>query len=315
LMYGPEGTVRSPRTRYNAQLISDASGTGLAGSDNNFTFEELKSVLTHNGSLFAGDFRNSLVSRCTNHSSITVDEQVVDLTAICTALRDWDGLYNLDSRGAHVMREFLAEFKTSSHRTLEHELFATAFDAENPVTTPSGLVAIDSENVDADPVLQALAAAATRLTTAGIAFDAELGSIQYMIKAEGKDAIPVSGGYSYEGIFNYTQTNTGRSTSDFANIVIGETREDSPLTSLDENGTGATERYRVNYGSSFVMALEYKDGEPNAEMLYAYSQSHDPESEHFDDLTEKFSELSWQPMYFTEAEVEENTVRTVNISN
>src|SRR5690606_24467507 len=33
LIYGPEGTVRSPRTRYNARLISDMTGTGLAGPD------------------------------------------------------------------------------------------------------------------------------------------------------------------------------------------------------------------------------------------------------------------------------------------
>lgn len=316
LMYGPEETIRSTRTRYNAQLVSDNSGNGLAGADNRFTLNELQTVLSHNGSLFGDTFRNQLVQRCTDHSSIQQNGTAVDLTPACDALRNWDGQYNLDSKGAQLMREFLAAFRVSGHRALTDELFATPFDAAQPATTPAGLVAIDSGNVDNDPVLQALASAAQRLTDAGIALDAPLGSVQYLIKATGKAPVPVSGGYSYEGVFNMAESKVpGRSTSILANNLVGSARNDSPLVSLDEDGNGATERYRINYGSSFVLSLQYHDGQPTAEMLLAYSQSHDPDSEHFGDLTTKFSQLDWQPMWFSNDDIENNLVEKLLISD
>ncbi|MEL7401265.1 MAG: penicillin acylase family protein, partial [Pseudomonadota bacterium] len=147
-MYGPENTIRSTRTRYNAQLISDASGSGLAGADNRYTLSELQTVLSHNGSLFGDEFRNQLVQRCSNYSSVQLNNSSVDLTAACNALRNWDGQYNLTSRGAPLMREFLAAFRVSGHRAIADDLFATPFDAANAATTPSGLVAINSADSD-----------------------------------------------------------------------------------------------------------------------------------------------------------------------
>jgi len=128
--------------------------------------------------------------------------------------------------------------------------------------------------------------------------------------------VPVSGGYSYEGVFNMAESKVpGRSTSILANNLVGSARNDSPLVSLDEDGNGATERYRINYGSSFVLSLQYHNGQPTAEMLLAYSQSHDPDSEHFDDLTTKFSQLDWQPMWFSNDDIENNLVEKLLISD
>jgi acyl-homoserine-lactone acylase len=314
LMYGPEQIVRSPRTRYNAQLISDMSGTGLAGADNRFTLSELETVLTHNGSLFGGDFRNELVTRCTNHNSIQVNGSAFDLTAACTALANWDGKYNLNSTGAQVMREFLAAFRVSGHRDLSDSLFAVPFSAQQAATTPSGLVAIDAGDVDNDPVLQALAAAAKRLTDADIALDATLGSVQYVIKAAGKDPIAITGANSYEGVFNMASSAVpSRSTSELATNLVGSKRADSPLVSLDEDGNGATERYRINYGSSFVMALQYGDNGPEAEMFLSYGQSHDPESEFFTDQTLNYSNLQWRPMLFKAADIKAQAVETLQL--
>lgn len=316
LMYGPERVVRSPRTRYNAQLISDMSGTGLAGADNRFTQAELETVLTHNSSLFAGDFRNQLVSRCTDHPSVLVGGAAFDLSAACAALRNWDGKYNLDSRGAQIMREFLAAFRVSGHRTLSNSLFATPFDPDDAAHTPAGLVALDTNAVDDDPVLQALAAAARRLTDAGIALDATLGSVQYVIKAAGHEAIPVTGGNSYEGVFNMAESKVpSRSTSDLATNVVGTARSDSPLTDLDEDGSGSSAAYRINYGSSFVMALQFGDNGPQADMFLSYGQSHDPESEFFEDQTQNYSNLQWRPVVFSASEVAAQAVETVKLSD
>ncbi|EKE77419.1 penicillin acylase family protein [Gallaecimonas xiamenensis] len=315
LMYGPERTVRSPRTRYNAQLISGTGEVNLAGSDGRFSLAELQRVLTHNSSLFAGSFRNALVSRCSQYPSIQVDGSPFDLTPACTALANWDGTYNLDSTGAQVMREFLAAFRVSGHRTLADSLFAEPFDPARAAFTPAGLAPMPSLDPNEDPVLQALAAAAKRLNGAGIALDAPLRDLQYVLKATGKAAIPVTGANAYEGVFNMAETKVpSRSTSDLAINLVGSPRADSPLTSLDEDGSGATERYRINYGSSFVMALAFGEQGPQAQMFLSYSQAHDPESPFFDDQTQAYSQLAWRPMLFSADQVAAEAVETLDIS-
>lgn len=315
ILYGPEGTVRSTRTRYNAQLISDVSGNGLSGPDGRFSLAELQTVLTHNASLFSGAWRNQLTQRCTNYPSVQLDGASFDLTPACQALINWDGTYNTASQGAHLMREFLRAFRVSSHRSLSDDLFATAFDPAQPATTPGGLVPIDTADPQNDPVLVALARAAKMLADAGIALDAPLGSLQYVLKAEGQAALPISGGYSFEGMFNMAETKVpSRSTSELANVLTGTPRNDSLLTALDEDGDGTDElAYRVNYGSSIMMALQYTDEGPSAQMFLSYSQDHDPEGEHFRDQTEKYSNLEWRPVVFDADAVKAETVETITL--
>lgn len=317
ILYGPEGTIRSPRTRYNAALISDMSGNGLAGMDNRFTLDELKTVLTHNGSLYGGDWKNALTQRCTAYSTVQLDGSAYDLSPACQALVNWDGTYNLNSQGAHLMRELLRQFRVSGHRSLDDALFSVPFDESNPATTPSGLVPVDSGAPEQDPVLVALARASSVLEAAGIALDAPLRDVQYLIKAEDKAAIPVTGGYSFEGVFNMAESKVAsRSTSLLANNLIGEAQNDSLLFALDEDNDGNAElAYRPNYGSSFVMALAFTDDGPKADMLLSYSQSHDPDSPHFSDLTQRYSQQQWQAMLLDEEDVEAATVETVDLDS
>lgn len=301
-MYGPDDTVLSPRTRYNAQLISGIAEDSnlVSDADGKFTLESLQKVLTNNGSLFAGKFKDDLVARCDSAVAASVTGLT---TALCTALENWNGTYNLDSTGAHIMREFLAEFKVSSHRSLSSDLFAQPFLVTKPATTPSGL-APASSNLSTDPIVLALANVQQRLTTAGIDLDAKLGDIQYVIKAKGKDAIPITGANSYEGVFNMAEgSTTSRSTSELATVQVGTKCENtgpSPLTCLETvAGQGKQPAYHINYGSSFVMALKYDDNGPQAKMFLSYSQSHDPKSEFFDDQTKNYSDLAWRDVVFS----------------
>jgi acyl-homoserine-lactone acylase len=62
------------------------------------------------------------------------------------------------------------------------------------------------------------------------------------------------------------------------------------------------------------MALSYTDEGPQAEMLLSYSQSHDPESAFFSDQTQQYSQLQWRPVRFTESEVTDNTVETLELT-
>lgn len=314
ILYGPEQTVRSPRTRYNAQLISTPDTMGLTGADRRFTLQTLQQVLTHNGSLFARELRDPLVARCQAHPLIQLTGGPLDLTPSCNALANWDGEYQLESRGAHLMREWLTAFRTSGHRDIKDALFAIPFNPVQAATTPSGL-APWSGAPDEDPALLALAQAQQRLQAAGIAPDAELGTLQFVQKAAELTPIALPGGNSFEGLFNMVQTNLpSRSSSDLANIVTGKAVAGTTLRSLDDDGDGQPElRYRANYGSSFVLALQFDDAGPKAERFLSYGQSHDPESPHFTDQTEQFARQQWQPMRFTEQEIAAHQERTLHL--
>ncbi|MEZ6993770.1 MULTISPECIES: penicillin acylase family protein [unclassified Aeromonas] len=314
ILYGPEQTVRSPRTRYNAQLISTPDTMGLTGSDRRFTLQSLQQVLTHNGSLFARELREPLLARCQAHPLIQLTSGPLDLTPSCNALANWDGEYQLESRGAHLMREWLTAFRTSGHRDIKDALFAIPFNPAQAATTPRGL-APWSGTPDEDPALLALAQAQQRLQAAGIAPDAELGALQFVQKAAGLTPIALPGGNSFEGMFNMVQTNLpSRSSSDLANIVTGKAVAGTTLRSLDDDGDGQPElRYRANYGSSFVLALQFDAAGPKAERFLSYGQSHDPESPHFTDQTEQFARQQWQPMRFTEQEIAAHQERTLHL--
>ncbi|MDP2714244.1 penicillin acylase family protein [Rheinheimera sp.] len=309
LMYGPERSIRSPRSRYNAQLISSDR---IAGDDNRFSRDELKQVFNYNGSLFADEFREQLVARCSQFPQLEVDNQTVDLAPACSALAQWDGRYNKHSRGAHIMREFLAAFRVPDHRELADTLFAQPFSAEYPATTPGQLAQLTALP-EQDPILLALAAAVKRLAEANITPDATLASIQYLLKAQDSGPIAMAGGYSYEGAFNMAEGGAkSRSSSELANNITGAARPDSPLLAHTVDGQ-ERHGYTLNSGSSFVMALQFTPAGPRAEMLHAYSQSHDPASPHFVDQTLKFSEQHWQPVRFTEQDVKTHTIRLLKL--
>lgn len=306
IMYGPEATERSPRTRYNAQMISDLSGNGLAGADNKFSLDELQSVLTNNQSLYSTGFRDELVSHCQAVTNFDLNGEIINLSPACTVLANWDGHYNSESIGAHIMREFLQQYRVSDHTALSADLFSTGFNVLNPANTPADL--------NTTGAAEALAIAIKRLTDLGVDLNRTFGELQYVIKNEQR--ISVSGGYSFEGIFNMMETKIpSRSTSDFANLPTGAAIAGTTLTSMTEADAQAdTAAYRINYGSSFVLSLEMTPEGPNAEAFLSFSQSHDPESDHFADQTQLFSEQTWRPVLFKDADIKADLKRTVHIS-
>lgn len=310
IMYGPEGTERSARTRYNAQMISDLSGNGLAGADNKFSLTELQSVLTNNQSLYSTDFRDELVSHCQAVTDFDLNGELIDLSPACAVLANWDGHYNSESIGAHIMREFLQQYRVADHTALSTDLFSTGFNVLNPASTPTGL--------NTAGAAEALAIAVKRLADLGINLDTAFGELQYVIKNDQR--ISVDGGYSFEGMFNMMETKIpSRSTSDFANLPTGTGIAGTTLTSMTEadateGSSDETAAYRINYGSSFVLSLEMTPEGPNAEAFLSFSQSHDPESDNFADQTQLFSDQAWRPVLFNEADIKADLKRTVNIS-
>jgi acyl-homoserine-lactone acylase len=155
--------------------------------------------------------------------------------------------------------------------------WTTAYDPNDPVGTPR---AID----EADPkVLAALTGAVEDLGAKGIALDVPLGELQ--AEPRGSERIPIHGCSEGEGCFN----------------IISTQRD-------------AQGRYDPFTGSSFVMTAAFdSNGRPHGEAILTYSQSENPESEHYADQTRLFSQKQWVPMRFTEQQIrgDANYKRTV----
>lgn len=182
---GVEGTERSLRTRLGLiQVQERLAGTdGL--DDTGFTLEQLQEVMFSNRVYGAELVVDDLVALCRAQPEVVVDGTTVDLVAACDVLAAWDRKVDLDSRGAHLFREFADAGGL---------VWAVPFDVQDPVSTPNTLDVADPA------VLAALGEAVTTLTTAGIELDARLGDIQGEPRNE--RIIPIHGGTGRAGAFN-----------------------------------------------------------------------------------------------------------------
>ncbi len=186
-----------------------------------------------------------------------------DLSAACDVLAAWDLRADTTSRGAVLFREIWRRVRERSAPALP---FADPFSKADPLGTPNGL-AVDRIDVPA-----AIRAAVQDLQSKGIPLDVPLGDLQYEVR--GDDRLPMSGCPDNEGCFNI-------------------------LTSV-RNAQGIYEPYT---GSSFVMAAELTDKGPRGHAILRYSQSENPESEHYDDQTRLYSQERWLPLRFTERQI------------
>jgi acyl-homoserine-lactone acylase len=131
-----------------------------------------------------------------------------------------------------------------------------------------------------------------RLDTAGLALDVELGEAQFARK--GDERIPIHGGNSREGITNLILYDQLRSDLTPAIPQAEIVHEPTSLT---------TDGYQVNYGTSFIMCMQFTDAGPEGRALLTYSQSAEVDSGWFMDQTELFSQKNWRPMLWHEADI------------
>ena len=168
-LFGLERTAQGPRTRIGLFMLQNPTNPGYAaeapaGQDGKFGAADLARVLHNNRTWYAEEFLAELRARCDAIGSNPVNlptggTRTVD--AACNVLKNnWNGVYDLDSVGAHVFRVFIADYrnKFASHLT-------TPFNPADPVGTPGDPAAADPANLASDPMLQSLAAglAAPRL--------------------------------------------------------------------------------------------------------------------------------------------------------
>jgi acyl-homoserine-lactone acylase len=231
-IYGPVGVPQHLRTRLGFVQLD-----GLLAERGRLVIDDLEALLFSNRVHAAELVLPDLLSGCRGTSDQT-------LAAACTALEQWDGKVNLDSRGAILFREFWLRVADLPDK------WAVPFDPADPVHTPRGVAP-----AAVAPLLAALRAAAIELRSLTVPLDAPLGDYQADLRNGMR--YPIHGGIGdVDGVGNAVHMRTG----------------------LTEQGY-----LGVSWGTSYVQLVAFDDKGPVARGLLAYGQSTDPASPYYAD--------------------------------
>lgn len=343
-LFGAEESPINPRTRLGIKMLQnplqhglDAATPSPAGQDGKFGAKDLIGVIWNNRAWYAEQLLGELRARCeligTNPVTVTADLLPVEPAVAppsgnersvsdgCSALANWNGTYDLSSTGAHTFRAFIDTYMRRFPSDLQ-----TAFDPADPVYTPAD-PSTAGRGTASDPMLQSLAAALTVLDDANIAYNEELGNVQFYQPSGG---VP-PGAPDNNGLVEYGTKipwHGGDGNVDGAFNAIGvvdsEYAEDTVIPRYNtpeynaENGDGnrvrvaaglsanAGEGWKIARGTSWHFGLEFTENGPEAYGLVSYSQSSDPMSPYFTDQSQRYSDKSYRKLLFTESEIEAN---------
>jgi acyl-homoserine-lactone acylase len=297
ILFGGRSAL-SMRSRQNATVLDPANPTGLAGVDGRFSAAEVRVAAFDNGSRSARLLLDAVVAACTEQPVIELPPELgafgeevlpggsVDLRAACRALAGWDGVFDLDRTGPILWREFSSRFDDADFEGVG-PLFADTFDPADPVGTPS----VPNPNTAA--MLVELARAVQTVEAAGFAVDTTLGAAQFSERSETR--IPIHGGTGRDGVTNVVAWRDDDTTSE----PLPERGEEIVPGSAIRNAG-----YRINTGTSFVMAVDLTGDQVAASALLVYGQTEDRESADFDAQTQAFSEKRWREVAFTDEQIE-----------
>ncbi len=271
-----EGGPQNLRTRLGLAQIEDRMGgsAGLPGAG--FDRQWLQDVLfqnRHHSAELAIDGVRTLCDEVDNDVDVG-DGTIVDVSEACAILHAWDATNDADSVGPSVWREFWSLVNSTPN------LWAVPFDIAEPVRTPRDL------NVG-DPAVRSqaivdLGSAVKRLNDAGIPLDRPWGAVHFDSRGDGS-TIPIHGGSGGSGVYNAIS----------AGGLI--------------DGVGYTPIFA---GSSYIQAVSWKGNWPEARAIVTYSQSTDPDSPHFSDMTQLFSDEGWVELPFEKSEIHRDKVES-----
>jgi acyl-homoserine-lactone acylase len=235
-------------------------------ADGDISADDLQAMLYSHRNFGAELLLDDVLTLCEPSEAKTLDGTAVDLGAACAALSGWDRRMSNASRGGQVWREFMR-----TARTIEAP-FAVPFDPARPVATPRGF-AVDDQRVRS-ALRTALATAVARLDGFGIPVDAPLGEIQYAQRHDERIAIP--GGEGWAGMWSMIVTDP-------------------------EDGSGYPP---IVHGNSYIQVISWdEDGRLDPRAVLTYSQSPEPESPHYADMTRLYSRGEWARLPFSEDEI------------
>ena len=320
-LHGRQRTARSPRTRENATVLDDTGAQGAAGEDGAFTLDELADAALANRGFVARALLDEVVERCEGVEEVSVEAVLddegeealpaedVEIAEACGVLGEWDGVYDLDRSGPPLWREMITQFDSSA-LTEAGPLWAEQFDPADPLRTPAGLASAPADGPD--PVLVNLARAVQILDAGGVDADVTLGEVQVAVRDD--EEVPIHGGMGADGTTNVV--GFGRSWATMDPQLTELEREPlapgssfAEVTGDEEDTTG----YRINNGTSFLLALAFTDDGPVAKAFLTYGNTADRDDPDYLEATERFSAKDWRDVAFTEEQVAEATTSTVTV--
>jgi acyl-homoserine-lactone acylase len=269
---GLTDNLQNGRTRLGDQMIA----ARLAGTDGlgkpKFTLSNLQRMWESFRSDLAEQVLPDLVADCKAHpSQVASNGQTVDLTPACDALSIWGGTATLNDGGGWL-------FGTWADLDTDTGFYSTAFDPSKPLTTPTGL----NTSATATP-LKWLADAVLLLQANHVALNASYGQVQH---APQSAKIPIPG-CAGEG--------PAQDMGCFAAIY-------SPNGTPPRSGPVHGGPYgAVNDGSSLVMTTQLNPSGPESEGILTYSESTDPTSPWYSNMTKLFSRGKWVKFPYTAA--------------
>lgn len=211
------------------------------------------------------------------NKSLAADMVVEPLLALCTAqaeasrgcaaLAGWDRRYEARSKGAALFRAFWAKAARVTG------LWQVPFDAADPVNTPRDI----ASDKAGDKLLAVLGEAVAELDAAGIALDAEWGSVQQW--RVGEERIAIHGGPGTAGVLNYQDARPAP-------------------------GGGLV----PVHGTSYIQIVGFDDAGPVADAILSYAQSTNPASPHFADQTRAYAAKAWHRLPFSAQDIAAQTL-------
>ncbi|RLA30334.1 MAG: hypothetical protein DRR11_13550 [Gammaproteobacteria bacterium] len=231
------------------------------------TADDLRAILYSQRNYGAELLLDDVLKACGDDTNVMLaNDKTVDIAPSCKALAAWDRTANVDSRGMHVWTEF---WRIANR--IEN-LYSVPFDANDPVNTPRG-IALETPSVRT-AVRQAIAEGQVVLEDAGIEPDARWGDLQYAMRNDKK--IPIPGAQGWAGMFS---------------MIVASLSKDKGYSP-------------IVHGNSYIQVISWdKEGNLKPGGILTYSQSQEPESEHYSDLTEVYSRGEWIDFPFTEEEI------------
>jgi acyl-homoserine-lactone acylase len=271
-----EGGPQNLRTRLGLNQIQDRIDgvDGLPGSG--FDRQWLQDVLYQNRNHSAELLLDGLLTLCLEEDN-DVDlggGTIVDVSEACAILGAWDRTNDPDRVGPHIWREFYNRVNDTPN------LYAVPFDVNDPVNTPRDL------NVG-DPAVRSqamadLAAAVQRLADASIPLSAAWGDVHFDTRpAPAGETFPIHGGPGGSGVYNAISS--------------------AGLT----DGVGYTPIFA---GSSYIQTVRWAGNWPDVRAIVTYSQSTDPDSPHFSDMTQVFSDQGWVEFPFRLRDIQQDKI-------
>ena len=268
-----DGVPLLMRSRMGLTQISDRLSNKDQLGGNTFNLDNMQDVVYGNRSYVAELVLDDVLADCTANPVMPLTSGgTIDATQACAVLSNWDRRDNLDSKGAHVFREF---WRKVNFTETTDDAFNVKFDINDPVNTPRDLIINDNTR-------SALGDAIAFFNSKNIALDATLADLQYVIDAGNNNAkIPMHGGLGREGIFNVAQG-----------------------PGLNEDGT-----YKpITNGPTYMQTVTFDSKGPIVEALLAYSQASDSTRPYHRDQTRRYSAKDWIRLPFSQAEVNDQAV-------